>query len=143
MPVGKTFNVQIRVNKTFLPGYTNLNSSESLTFIHNFTARIEDVFRARLSRFKQIEVKSLSNGSVLVHFDVEVYNSSNASMIAIERALEDANSAGFLGYQLIGNITVQEVQQSPSSIVPTSTAKMTSTGNMFFFVSLVLGIVLC
>ena len=26
MPVEKTFNVQIRVNKTFLPGYTNLIS---------------------------------------------------------------------------------------------------------------------
>ena len=93
--VVKTFNVQIRVNKTFLPGYTNLSSSESLTFIHNFTARTEDVFRARLSHFKQTEVKSLLNESVLIDFDLEVYSLSNASAIAIERALEDANSFFF------------------------------------------------
>ena len=93
--VVKTFNVQIRVNKTFLPGYTNLSSSESLTFIHNFTARTEDVFRARLSHFNQTQVKSLLNESVLVDFDVEVYSLSNASTIAIERALEDANSFFF------------------------------------------------
>ena len=93
--VVKTFNVQIRVNKTFLPGYTNLSSSESLTFIHNFTARTEDVFRARLSHFNQTEVKSLLNERVLVDFDVEVYSLSNASTIAIERALEDANSFFF------------------------------------------------
>ena len=93
--VVKTFNVQIRVNKTFLPGYTNLSSSESLTFIHNFTARTEDVFRARLSHFNQTEVKSLLNESVLVDLDVEVYSLSNASTIAIERALEDANSFFF------------------------------------------------
>ena len=93
--VVKTFNVQIRVNKTFLPGYTNLSSSESLTFIHNFTARTEDVFRARLSYFNQTEVKSLLNESVLVDLDVEVYSLSNASTIAIERGLEDANSFFF------------------------------------------------
>ena len=133
MPVVKTFNVQIKVNKTFLSGYTSLSSSESLTFIHNFTARTEDVFRARLSHFKQIEVKGLSNGSVLVDFDVEVYSSSNASTIAIVRVLEDANSTGSLGYQLIGNVFVREVQESSSSIVPTSTAKMTKTGKMYVF----------
>ena len=93
--VVKTFNVQIRVNKTFLLGYTNLSSSESLTLIHNFTARNEDVFRARLSHFNQTEVKSLLNESVLVDLDVEVYSLSNASTIAIERALEDANSFFF------------------------------------------------
>ena len=98
--VVKTFNVQIRVNKTFLPGYTNLSSSESLTFIHNFTARTEDVFRARLSHFNQTEVKSLLNESVLVDLDVEVYSLSNASTIAIERALEDANSFFFFFFFL-------------------------------------------
>ena len=99
--VVKTFNVQIRVNKTFLPGYTNLSSSESLTFIHNFTARTEDVFRARLSHFNQTEVKSLLNESVLVDLDVEVYSLSNASTIAIERALEDANSFFFFFFLLV------------------------------------------
>ena len=64
MLVGKTFNVQIRVNETFLPGYTNLSFSESLTFIHNFTTKMKDVFRVSLPYFKQIEVKSVSNGSV-------------------------------------------------------------------------------
>ena len=64
MFVGKTFNVQIRVNETLLPGYTNLNFSESLTFIHNFTTKMKDVFRVSLPYFKQIEVKSVSNGSV-------------------------------------------------------------------------------
>ena len=98
--VVKTFNVQIRVNKTFLPGYTNLSSSKSLTLIHNFTARTEDVFRARLSHFNQTEVKSLLNESVLVDFDVEVYSLSNASTIAIERALEDANSFFFFFFFL-------------------------------------------
>ena len=98
--VVKTFNVQIRVNKTFLPGYTNLSSSESLTFIHNFTARTEDVFRACLSHFNQTEVKSLLNESVLVDLDVEVYSLSNASTIAIERALEDANSFFFFFFFL-------------------------------------------
>ena len=81
--VVKTFNVQIRVNKTFLPGYTNLSSSESLTFIHN-----------------QTEVKSLLNESVLVDLDVEVYSLSNASTIAIECALEDANSFFFFFFFL-------------------------------------------
>ena len=117
-----------------MPGYTNLISFESLIFIHNFTARIEDFFRARgLSHFKQIEVKSLSNESVLVDFAVVVYSLSSASTIAIERALEDANGTESMGYQLIGNVVVQEVQQSPSSIVPTSTAKMTKTGQMYVF----------
>ena len=71
--VVKTFNVQIKVNKTFLLGYTNLSSSESLTLIHNFTARTEDVFRARLSHFNQTEVKSLLNESVLVDLDLDVW----------------------------------------------------------------------
>ena len=130
MPVGKTFNVQIRVNETFFPGYTNLSSSESLTFIRNFTTKMEDVFSS-LSYLKQVEVKNLSHGSVLVDFNVVVHNSSNASTNAIERALENANRTGSLGYQLVGNIAVQEVQQSSSSIVPTSTAKMTKTGKIY------------
>ena len=122
MPVVKTFNVQIRVNKTFLPGYTNLISSESLTFIHNFTARTEDVFRARLSHFKQIEVKSLSNGIVLVDFDVEVYSLSNASTIAVERALEDANSTGSLGYQL-----------PDSSLLSSSSSSFSSSSSYYYY----------
>ena len=130
MPVGKTFNVQIRVNETFLPGYTNLSSSESLTFIRNFTTKMEDVFSS-LSYLKQVEVKNLSHGSVLVDFNVVVHSLSNASTNDIERALENANRTGSLGYQLVGNIAVQEVQQSSSSIVPTSTAKMTKTGKMY------------
>ena len=113
MLVGKTFNVQIRVNETFLPGYTNLSFSESLTFIHNFTTKMKDVFRVSLPYFKQIEVKSLSNGSVWVDFDVEVYSLSNASTNAIERGLEDANGTESMGYQLIGNIIVQEVNSRP------------------------------
>ena len=128
--VVKTFNVQIRVNKTFLPGYTNLSSSESLTFIRNFTTKMEDVFSS-LSYLTQVEVKNLSHGSVLVDFNLVVHGLSNASTNDIERALENANRTGSLGYQLVGNIAVQEVQQSSSSIVPTSTAKMTKTGKIY------------
>ena len=133
MLVGKTFNVQIRVNETFLPGYTNLSFSESLTFINNFATKMKDCFRVSLPYFKQIDLKSLSNGSVLVDFAVVVYSLSNASTNTIERALKDGNRNGSMGYQLIGNVVVQEVQQSPSSIVPTSTAKMTKTGQMCVF----------
>ena len=70
---------------------------------------------------------------VLVDFDVEVYSLSNASTNAIERALKDGTRNGSMGYELVANIIIQEVQQSPSSIVPTSTAKMTKTGQMCVF----------
>lgn len=54
----------------------------------------------------------------MVDFDIVVKESSNATESNIKIALEN----GKLGYQVIGGITVKEVQQSSTVIAPSTTA---------------------
>ena len=117
------------MNGTYLPDYSNISSSDSLTFIEDFKSKLNSFLGPRLSNFKGVNVRELSDGSVVVRFDIVVYIPSNATEDTIIQALTEANVTGALGYILIGDINVTVVQpESSSAAVPTpSTGTGTGT----------------
>ena len=128
MPVEEKFKARIALGENYLSGYSNLSSTESRAFIRNFTSKVEFIFRVRLSNFIRVEITGLLNGSVVVDFNIVVDKSSNATESNIITALRDGNSTGALGYQLIGDITVKEVQESSTAMTPSTSA--TETGEV-------------
>ena len=98
-----------------MSAYGNLNSEESRAFISEFTTNVEPIFRKQLSNFERVDVKRLSSGSVVVDFDIVVKKSSNATEGNVGDVLREANSTGSLGYRLIGEINVDELQNSPNT----------------------------
>ena len=98
-----------------MSAYGKLNSEESRVFISKFIANVEPTFRSRLSNFERVDVKRLSAGSVVVDFDIVVKKSSNASESNVVHVLREANSTGSLGYRLIGDISVVELQSLPTT----------------------------
>ena len=107
------------MNGTYLPGYSNLNSNDSLTFIGEFQFKLNSFLRPRLSNFKGVNVLALANGSVLVRFEIVVYIPSNATVGNIIQALTEGNGTSALGFVLIGDINVTAVQSESSTVVPT------------------------
>ena len=102
------------MDEIYKSAYVNLNSEESRAFISNFKRNVEPIFRAQLSNFEFVDVKSLSSGSVVVDFDIVVQKSSNATEDNVVGVLIEANSTGNLGYRLTGEITVEELLKSTS-----------------------------
>ncbi len=98
------------MNATYKSAYNNISSPEYKAFINNFTANVASYLNGRLSGNINITVKSLTNGSVVVDFDIIAPQSSNASESTIKKALEEGNEES-LGYTFIGDITVTEVQK--------------------------------
>ncbi len=107
------------MNATYESAYNNISSQKSQDFINIFTANLTSYLSGRLSGNINIEVKSLTEGSVVVDFDIIAPQSSNATEGSIKRALKEGNEAGSLGYTLIGNITVTEVQKSSATVSAT------------------------
>ena len=103
------------MDEIYKSAYVNLNSEESVAFISNFKRNVDPIFRAQLSNFERVDVISLSSGSVVVDFDIVVQKSSNATEDNVVGVLIEANSTGSLGYRLTGEITVDELQNSPST----------------------------
>ena len=114
-PSEKKFRARISVDEIYVSAYGNLNSEESRAFISEFTTNVEPIFRKQLSNFERVDVKRLSSGSVVVDFDIVVKKSSNATEGNVGDVLREANSTGSLGYRLIGEINVDELQNSPST----------------------------
>ena len=103
------------MDEFYLSVYGDLNSVESRAFISKFVTNVEPIFRARLSNFERVDVKRLSTGSIVVDFDIVVKNSSSASESNVADILREANSTGSLGYRLVGDISVVEVQNAPTT----------------------------
>lgn len=112
----KRFKARVTVNASYKSEYNNISSTESQDFINTFTGNLTSYLNGRLTGNINIEVKNLTNGSVVVDFDIIAPQSSNATESNIKQALDDGNKAGRLGYTLIGNITVTQVQKPPATI---------------------------
>ena len=106
----RAFRARINVDEIYTSAYGDLNSEESRAFIQNFKTNVEPIFRVRLSNFERVDLKRLSNGSVVVDFDIVVKESSNATEGNVVDVLREANSTGSLGYRLTGEISVEELQ---------------------------------
>ena len=110
------------VNETYRSEYDNSSSTEFTAFASNFSKNVEKVLSEELSGIKLVTVTRLSNGSVVVDFDIEVQQSSNASVDAIKQTL-NAGSGNDLGYTILGNVSVNATAQPSTS----STASPTTT----------------
>ena len=109
------------MNDTYLPDYYNLTSNDSITFVRNFKSKLDSLLRQRLSNFKDVNVLQLSNGSVVVRFEIVVWKPSNATVKNIIQALKEGNGTSALGYILIGDINVTALQSESSSTSSTGT----------------------
>ena len=110
------------MNESYLSSYDNLSSAESLNFTTDFKRNMGSFLSTRLSEFKRVEVTRLSNGSVVVEFYIVVGKSSTESTSDIVTVLKESNSTS-LGYTLIGDVIVEEVQESSTAVVPTRTSE--------------------
>ena len=106
------------VNETYEPGYSNSSPSEFQTFATNFNQTVGEFLSERLYGFERVEVKELSNESVVVDFDIVVQKSSNATVDIIVQVLNDGNG-GNLGYTFLGNVSINATDQHTPS--PTGT----------------------
>lgn len=97
------------MKETYLSDYDNISSNKSIEFIKDFTTKVTTVLNGQLSGSITIEVKNLTNGSVVVDFEIVARQSSNATASSIKDALELGNKTGSLGYILTGDITVNKI----------------------------------
>ena len=95
------------MNETYQPQYSNTSSTEFTAFASDFGKKVGPFFSGRLIGFRRVEVKKLSNGSVVVDFDIEVQKSSNATVESIVKALVDGNGTAELGYTILGTPIVK------------------------------------
>ena len=103
--------------------YDDLGSSESRAFIKNFTESVGRFLKVQLSGYRGIEVTRLLNGSVVVDFIILVERNSNATKNAIVVALMDGNSTGQLGVVLTGDISLEEIEEASTTIIPSTSAE--------------------
>ena len=122
-PPPRTYKSTVKVQASYRPSYSNLDSSESRVFIRNFTDTVESFFRdARLPGFRSIQVTRLSKGSVVVDFTILVERNSNTTKDTIAAALIDGNSTGTLGVVLTGNVNIEEITELSPTDIPTARA---------------------
>ena len=120
----KIFRARVTVNETYESEYDNSSSTEFKAFASNFNKNVENVLRKELSGIIRVNVTSLSNGSVVVDFDIVVQQSSNASVDAIKQTLK-AGSGNDLGYTILGNVSVNATDQPSTSSSPSPTTTVT------------------
>ena len=117
----KTFQARMTVDETYKSGYKNPSSDEFKMFVTSFTQRVEKFLRGKLLGFERVVVKKLANGSVAVDFDIVVLKSSNTTVDVIVQALKASNES-VLGYTILGNVSVNEIDQPYTTSNPSSTA---------------------
>lgn len=108
------------MSETYKAKYNNASSLEFKNFSSDFKKTVGEFLGGKLFGFQRVEVTKLSNGSVVVDFDIVVKKSSNATVGIIVEALKDGNGTQ-LGYTLLEEPTVRQPQQPSSSITLTGT----------------------
>ena len=112
------------VDETYRSEYDNHSSTEFKAFASNFGKNVENVLSKELSGIKLVDVTRLSNGSVVVDFDIVVQQSSNASVDAIKQTLK-AGSGNDLGYTILGEVSVNAADQPSTSSSPSQVTTVT------------------
>ena len=83
-----------------------------------------------MSGFRSVEVTGLSNGSLMVRFNILLEQTSNATKDVIVATLALGNSTRKLGFVVSGEITVEEFQDTSTKSNPTT--NVLDKGKSFF-----------
>ncbi len=132
IPGRRTFAVIIHVLQDYIAPYDDMNSSEALAFVADFTSKMNLFLINNLPNFVRISVNHLFRGSVGVGFDIEVDGLSIVTEDTIFDVLEDGAVNGTLALNLTSYITVQEVLLLSSRFTPSPSISSTC----FVFISI-------
>lgn len=129
-PAPLKVKVTMRLQTNYHPLYSDIHSPESRDFIDSFRSKVEPFLGVRLSGFRSVEVTGLSNGSLMVRFNILLEQTSNATKDVIVATLALGNSTRKFGFVVSGEITVDEFQDTSTKSNPTT--NVLDKGKSFF-----------